>query len=461
MDLQGPLQTLNTRSDVGPRSRSLQWQPLLELGCILLIALVLRAGYVEKAGFLPDLMVIEDFGRSAQEGGLLSVYGHPPQQDYPPVPLVVLWAGFSMQALTGGPSTMFILKALPIAGDIALILLAYAVFRRQRWWFRLGIPLVLAILPGVMATSAFWGQFNSAWVVCVVLSAYLLKQSRFNLAWIVFAFGLLIKPQVIVLAPVLGMYTLLTCGWRGVLRSGFAMSLTLALGLLPFIAGSGFQETLRPFLSSVDRYPLLTLNALNLWLIFTARGGLPLRAPSYTMLPDNMPVIGVLTGRQAGLLMLGLFVLLMVIVMVQQRNRERIFTWAGALFMAFFMLSTQMHERYLYPALILAIFAIAEDRRMLWIALPLAFTYTYNVIALTTTPFIWLGVNLWYVIGEVGLFVAVVNALILVLWTWFLLTPPPLVHPQIRRAERLLKAVLAASLVVLVVYAVLPDPRRR
>jgi hypothetical protein len=176
------------------------------------------------------------------------------------------------------------------------------------------------------------------------------------------------------------------------------------------------------------------------------------------MLPDNTLVIGLLTGRQAGLVMLGLYVLLMVIVMVRQRNQERIFVWAGALFFAFFMLSTQMHERYMYPAMVLAFFAIAEDRRMLWIALPLAVTYSYNVIAITSIPFVWLGVNLWYFIGEAGLFVAFVNVLSLVVWTWILLTPESAVHPHIRRAERVLKAGLAASLVALAVYTVLPEP---
>lgn len=446
---------MNSSSEKHIRQRVLS---ALELLGILLLALVLRAGYIEQSGFTVDLLDIEEFGRATLDGGLLGVYARPPQQDYPPLPLVPLWAGFSAQKAISRLSTMTVLKALPVAGDIALIVLAYVVFRRRRWGLRLGIPLTLAVLPGVIATSAFWGQFDSAWTACVVLSAYLLKRSRFSLAWSVFALGMLIKPQVIVLAPVLGMFTLLLRGWRGVLRGGLAMSLTFALILLPFVVGSGLQETLRPFQSSVGRFPFLTLNALNLWLIFTASTGLSLEAPDYPMLPDNVPLSGLLTGYQIGLLLLGLYTLLVVIMVIRQRNRERVFVWTGALYLAFFMLATQMHERYVYPAAILALFAIAEDRRMVWVAVPLAVTFSYNIIAITSMPFVWFGVNLWYVIGEAGLFAAVVNGLILVLWTWFLLTPEPLVRPRARRAEKWLKAALAASFAGLVVYAALPEP---
>jgi Gpi18-like mannosyltransferase len=439
------------------KKRVRQWaQPALELVGILLLALVFRVAYLHASGHHWDLDLFEAWGKAAHETGLLTVYADQPRLDYPPFYITMMAAAFSIQEVLGHPSTITLLKIGPVLGDLGLVMLAYVIFRAQGW-LRFAVPLFLACLPGVIATSAFWGQVDSLWVVFILLAIILLKESHFSLAWIFYAIALLTKFQAIVFLPVLGLYTLLMCGWRGAVRGVFWAGLSLLLGVLPFIAGSGLHETLRPYLDSVGRFPDLTRNALNLWMLGAVGAGLPIRSPNYPIQADNTPLVGFLTGREAGLVMLGLYVLLVLVVAFRQRNKERLFTWAGALYLGFFMLSTQMHERYLYPAVILAFFAIAEDRRMVWVALPLAVTFSYNIIAITTMPFVWLGVDLLYLTGEIGLFVALLNGFLLVVWTWFLLTPDQPAQLWARRAQTLLKATLVTMLAGLALSIVVPD----
>ena len=87
------------------------------------------------------------------------------------------------------------------------------------------------------------------------------------------------------------------------------------------------------------------------------------------------------------------------------------YIWLTCIYFGFFMLPTQIYERYLYPAIITSVLAIAGDPRMWGIVLPLAWSYSFNIIAFTHAPFSYLGVNLPFRLGDVGLQAASVQAL--------------------------------------------------
>ena len=438
------------------QSQSKWWIVALELGALIVIALVLRLGYVQQVGYVWDTDQFQLWGETARDSGLFTVYANQPRLDYPPLYLAVLSLGFTVQqALQVTP--LAVLKFGPILGDIGLIVLAYVAFYSQRW-LRVVVPLALALLPGIIATSAFWGQVDSLWTFFLVLSAMLVKRKRFGWAWAIYAVALLTKFQAIVFLPVIGWLTLLELGWRKTVRPALLFVGVMAFGLLPFVLGSGPQAALRPYLESVGRYNYLTMNAMNPWMLGALFSGEPIASPDYPMLPDDEPLLAGLTGRHIGLALLAGYTLLVLWSAWRQRGKDRTFVIAGALYMGFFILPTQIHERYLYPAMILSIFAIAEDRRMAWVAVPLALTYTYNVVAIALEPFSWLGLPLLFIAGEIGLGVSLFNLLLLFAWTVYLLLPPG----QPRRMKRVMQwtaqGAIAAVLVGFTVSAILPDP---
>jgi hypothetical protein len=70
-----------------------------------------------------------------------------------------------------------------------------------------------------------------------------------------------------------------------------------------------------------------------------------------------------------------------MVIAWKRANQHGEFVLATASYMGFFTLLTQVHERYLYPAAVLSIFALAQDKRIWPITGALAVTFTYNLLA--------------------------------------------------------------------------------
>ena len=90
-------------------------------------------------------------------------------------------------------------------------------------------------------------------------------------------------------------------------------------------------------------------------------------------------MLGPLTYRDIGLALMAGCVLLIVIL--QPRRQEPWAPWAGAaaIALAFFCLPTQIHERYLYPALVFLAVAAWADRRLLSVLGLLSTTFLMNL----------------------------------------------------------------------------------
>jgi hypothetical protein len=167
---------------------------------------------------------------------------------------------------------------------------------------------------------------------------------------------------------------------QGVGISVFILAQTLAL----FVVGSGWADALRPYTSTTSSYPYITVNAFNFWYAITLGQG--------NRRLDEQPLIGVFTYKQMGLALLAIFTVWMCITMWRQADKPRLFLWAGTLFFAFFMLPTEIHERYLYPATVLIVLAAAKEHRLLVIGLGLAITFSLNLLMLTEPLqiFLWM-----------------------------------------------------------------------
>jgi Gpi18-like mannosyltransferase len=219
------------------------------------------------------------------------------------------------------------------------------------------------------------------------------------------------KFQAIVLLPLLGIVSLRRFGIRATIYGILIAGILFGIVLAPFAISSGLANTLRPFTGATDRYPVVTLNAFNLWyLVIPPLWGLLPTYPSLIPLDTNVLIAG-LSIRQISLLLFASYVLLVVIMMWRQYKMQREFVWAAALYMGFFMLPTQMHERYLYPAAVFALVAIAQEKRLWPIAALLVLSYTVNIVVVATVDYYWLGLNLKALLGGLGLVAGILNLL--------------------------------------------------
>lgn len=392
----------------------IRWNRRRSVVLTLLIALsiLMRIGYMEINAH-PDL---SDFfaprSISLAQNGLFSMYAQPDNFNYPPFSLILtgmltsLWIslGGSLATATGA-GFVAILKLVSVSAEVGIVAFSYLVLppRTRICWF---VPMLLAIYPGLIATTAFWGQTDALFTLPLLIAFWLLQQDHPRWAWAVFALALLTKFQAVVAVPLLLVLTFRRYGWRTTLICLLLLGGIAALTLAPFVAVSGLSSVFVPFTAAVDQFSAYTINALNVWYlanpnVWTMRPPLLFEYP-----PDTQILFAGLTAKLIGLSALAAYVGGLLILVWRRAEQRDEWLWLTASYFGFFLLPTQMHERYLYPAAVASLLAVAQDRRLWWVALPTFLAFSYNVIITTQAPFDWLGMNPLFLLGDVTVFMA-------------------------------------------------------
>ncbi|MEP7289578.1 MAG: glycosyltransferase 87 family protein [Chloroflexota bacterium] len=286
-----------------------------------------------------------------------------------------------------------LIKAMPLLSELALIVVIYAWLRKQGILAYL-VPTLLAIYPGMIVTSAWWGQYEAPFTLFLVLALFALNKDRPILAWISFSIAILFKQPGVALGPLLLVLSYRRYGLRPTLI-GMALCAAICIVIItPFAVVTGIVDALASYLNAGDAFPFMTNNAYNFWYaVASLHKGAELKVfePAYK---DAFQIIGPLTAKYAGLFLFAVFVLLIVVLVWRNAHQKREFVWASAVYLGFFLLPTQVHERYLYTAGVLTLVAIAQDRRMWWIALGLMWSFSYNVLGVAI-PYRWPNLTMW------------------------------------------------------------------
>ena len=185
---------------------------------------------------------------------------------------------------------------LPAAvGRIGLALgVAYLLRERPRW--AIGAALTVAFLPLTWYVSAWWGQFESIYVLLGLLAAILVLADRPTLAAAVLGLAVMTKPQALPFLVPFAAYALGKYGWRRATILGLVAGVVAAVTWLPFVADSGPSR----YLGDLGRYQdgifaVLSLRAWNAWWLIRnpAAGG--------AFLADTGQILGPLTPRMLGI----------------------------------------------------------------------------------------------------------------------------------------------------------------
>lgn len=297
------------------------------------------------------------------------------------------------------------------------------------------LPLLAAGLwalnPAVIYVSAYWGQVDSIHTLWMV--AALLAGLAGSWAWagVLLALGVLTKLQAVVLLPLL-MVLAWRAGWARLARLGLGLGASLALGLLPFALSGSLAALLRVYSGSVGFYHYLTVGALNLWWPIQYLGN----RLTGERLSDSLRLLGPITPRWVGL---GLMAAYALAVLWPWLRAPRLatrsdlrpstsgrgaagpaitlaFFAAGLLVFGFFMLPTEMHERYILPALAFLALPAARDRKLLLAYLALSVAVLLNLVGVL--PFAaWIYRLLSALPGE-RLAVALANLALLIWMTY-------------------------------------------
>ncbi len=321
-------------------------------------------------GFGPDVGSYQSWAAQIATLGPAHTYQEGYFLDYPPGYLYGLWVAGIVAHAIGATGDFYrtIIEGPAILADFTLAILMYALFRRgSRPAMAMIAMLMVALNPALLFDTVVWGQSDSVLTFVTLLSIVSILSEQYEIAWGLAAIGVLVKPQGLMILPVIGLWTMLETDFATWIRSGVALITVAIIGIAPFQIGHEWNWILKLYTSTAAYYHETSVNAFNLMALV---GGLrqsdsgTIAGISYFAL--GMSLLVPLYGFIAWILWRG-------------RTQERLLFAAFFAIFGFFMVAPRMHERYLYPAIALAVPLALEAPEMLVVFIVLSLTCVINL----------------------------------------------------------------------------------
>lgn len=327
------------------------------LAGVLLAGLIIRLWAMRFPPFPNDMQAWIAWGEHVLAVWPWNFYSTAGFADYAPGYLYVTWLIAALKnglLPNAGLGTYYALYRLPpIIVDLVSAVLIFRIVRRFSIVDR---PESLALIgaachalnPAIIFNSAVWSQIDGIFTFFLLLTIVLLLDQRAEAAVASYVVAFLIKPQSICLAPLIGIVLLMRYPPRRWLRAGIVgLGLGFAL-LLPFFGLRSFVGLIDVLGGSVEVYPYTSLFTYNIWGV-------------YGMWRNDLEIgLFGLPLRSIGTLLYGVGLIVGVALLIVRLQRSRndvltLFVFATYFVMLPVMVMTRMHERYVYPALPLAL----------------------------------------------------------------------------------------------------------
>lgn len=326
------------------------------------VAFVLRLVLgVSFTGYETDMNTFKAWAGMVDSMGIQNIYYSDAFLDYPPGYLYVLWGLEKLRQLfgleTGGSGFTLLIKLPSILADLFCGWLLYSTAQKRTNNIKALLTAALYLFcPAVLINSTIWGQADSFCVLLLLLAILLLLREKpgwMAAAGAMYGLGVMMKPQMLLFAPVFLFFVLKRKDWKGLLLglvSAFAVIFLLAL---PCTRNFDFSWLPQQYLDTMGFYNYFTINAYNLY------GLLGLNWRSLEEFPAW--VSPTLTAASALLA-----VVLSGIIYWKSKHEHAIFAVPVVIISTIYLFAPKMHERYLFPALffLLACAVFTRDLRL-------------------------------------------------------------------------------------------------
>ena len=335
---------------------------LVYLAALLLVAVLVRVLLYPLQGYANDMATFSYWFNTAANVGVRPFYTVVLSEagwiDYPPFNVYIFWVFGSLAKAVAafGIDMVNIVKLVPTLFDIATSALIYVFIRKQLTQKQALITTALyAFNPAIIFNVAVWGQFDAIYTFFLALSLILALKNKPYFSAAVFAVALLTKPQGIAMLPLVAYLIYRKSGPKNLLASVAVFVGTIFAVILPFEWSNPVTFLSRIYFGAYEWYKFTSINAFNLWGMF----GL--------WQPDgNLSLFGwAMFGSIAA------FTLYVLHKRFHFSGDKLAIFAAFMLCFAFFMLPTRIHERYLFPALVMLVLLVpfAKKIRLLYAAL--------------------------------------------------------------------------------------------
>jgi Gpi18-like mannosyltransferase len=336
---------------------------------VIFIGLLIRLFLVGNTGFLADIAFWKSWSLAAVDHGIVWT-AHNTNINYPPGFIYVLWLMGKIYSFFGNPHDyinywrennfgfLLVSKSFAIVADIGIACLIYWFFSQKKKLEELGAnistflpPLLSAVFflnPVVIIDSALWGQVESLGILFTIVAVILLFYRRPLLGSAVFTVGALMKLQNIIFIPLFFLFIFRYFDLKTFVKSLAAAAIAFFAVCFPFFLARDMDRVLYLMTLNNDYFPWLSLNAHNLWWIVSGASGMKVI--------DKILITGVLNAKTVGLIIFSGFYLLFCLLILLKPKARNFFLSLSLAILAFFLFTTQSHERYSYPVVVLLLF---------------------------------------------------------------------------------------------------------
>ncbi|MEK7516216.1 MAG: hypothetical protein AAB562_01320 [Patescibacteria group bacterium] len=319
----------------------------IAIAALALTAFVLRFGIAvlfPQWTYASDMIVYQNWIEILRHVPVTDYYRTVSTQFIAPYPPLFLYVLKALGPFVGAVSRPDLVVKFPaMLADIGVGATIFF-YGRHRWGSKKGFIAAAAFLfnPAVILVSAVWGQTDALYALPLLLAFLAASAGRPVAAAGLGVASALLKVQGAVFLPLL--FTVIAIRDRKRLgRAALAAGAAAFIVLLPFLVSGRITDVLAVYTShSVAKYPWVSVYAWNFWW--------PLAITSPTLyLPDTGTVFGV-SFLSIGVLLFGAAYLAILAAVFFRRVSP--LPAAAFLAFSFFMLPTEIHERYLFPTLV-------------------------------------------------------------------------------------------------------------
>ncbi len=402
-----------------------------------LLGMLVRIPWMPFIGFEQDYLFFTSWAEYGTDEGLLTIYDDSDVFDhglinYPPVYLYMLWGLGKVYRLFTSASLesrtfLILLKTLTIFFEA---ILAYGIYRwlKEREGERAGLWgfALIFLNPAIFYVSVYYGQVDVIFAVFLLAAIGLTSLERYFWGGIFAATALMMKIQAIPFMPLLFLVPLA----RRKFVSFFPMFGGFVLGASILVAPFAFAGKLplmlqRCLFESIEWGKFVSVGAFNLWYLHIEPSTYDERLWGWLFGSDGKlyayPGIQLLTYKNVGLVLLGAAFFLNVYTIWRKPTFTHIYLAMANMALAFYMLPTKVHERYLFPFFVIYVMLAANYlvRRFFFIT----FSITYLINVMIICPFWAASRDVSEIDSSLGVMIAALNVFLYLVWMVYEFVP--------------------------------------
>ena len=401
---------------------------------IIAIGFVVRLALsIPDWGFANDIGCFGSWSRTAA-GDLFNTYNNLAGNiDYPPGYVYILYVtgllGKLFNCYNTGLYTL-IVKLPAIICDCFIAWFIYLIAKeRTSKETTLFFVLFWIANPAAVIDSTIWGQVDSVLSLALIAGLYLIMKNKFVLSSVVFGGAIMLKPQAIIVLPVLFYALLKNKKVKTIIFSFLAGAGTAILIALPFAlnvdmsneytngvvtpileaiganGGGFFTKLMTPFawilslfIGTAGHYSYATVNALNFFFMTGANWK-----------QDSEPFLG-FTYYTWGMIAIVVAALLVwVMYLISKKKDYMPFLASSVILLLVANFGPRMHERYFFPSIVLLLFTalIAKTKGTTVLAIAATVLGYLTVLEVLVDlnlgiPYMWPEVNTYRFILSLG-----------------------------------------------------------